>query len=172
MNKLYKETIKSKMFKKLLLTSVIISSLIGIIYPNKKENTKLFDYCFSLEKILSRNSVQKRKNLTSKVMSISKDIAKFGVSKTRGALIHKIINQYKTSKNSSIINLVPNDVYCLGGYWIEKIKPGTFELVFYKKSKKAINEFKDLKDEVGGFINNINSEYKSIEKEFNNFFKK
>ncbi len=160
------------MLKKILLTSILISSLIGVIYPNKKENTKLFDYCFSLEKILSRNSMQTRKNITGKVMSISKDIAKFGVSKTRGNLIHKIIDQYKISKNSSVINLVPNDVYCLGGYWIERTKPGTFELIFYEKSKKAINEFKDLKNEVGEFINNINSEYNLIEKEFNNFFKK
>ena len=86
------------MFKNLLLTSFIILNLIGIIYPSKKENTKLFDYCFSLEKILSRNSIQKRKNASQKVMSISKDILIFGVNKTRGGLINKMIDQYKTSK--------------------------------------------------------------------------
>ncbi len=158
------------MFKKLILTSFLISSLIGVFYPHKKESTKLFDYCFSLEKILSRNSMRKTKIVNGKIISISKDIAKFGVSKTRGNLIHKIIDQYKTSKNSSIINFVPNNIYCLGGYWIEKIKPGTFESIFYAKSKKAINEFKDLKDEVDEFLDNINKEYKIIEKEFNNLF--
>ncbi len=158
------------MIKKLLFTSFLISVLIAFFYPSKKENTNLFDYCFSLEKILSRNSMQRRKSITGKVKSISEDIAKFGVSKTRGTLIHKIIDQYKTSKNSSIINLVPNNVYCIGGYWIEKIKPGTFESIFHEKSKKAINEFKDLKDEVDGFLNNINLEYKIIEKEFNDLF--
>ena len=84
------------MFKNLILSSFLLFALIGIIYPSKKENTKLFDYCYSLEKILSRNSIQKRKNLSLKVKSISKDIAKVGVSKTRGVLINKMIDQYKT----------------------------------------------------------------------------
>ena len=96
------------MFKKLLFTSFLLLSLIGIIYPSKKENTKLFDYCYSLEKILSRNSIQERKNLPQKVKSISKDISKFGVNKTRGGLINKIIDQYKNSKDSLIIKLTPN----------------------------------------------------------------
>ena len=165
------------MFKNLILSSFLLFTLIGIIYPTKKENTKLFDYCYSLEKILSRNSIQKRKNLPLKVKSISKDIAKFGVSKTRGSLINKMIDQYKNSKKSFIINLFPNKFYCFGGYWIENLKPGTFESIFYKKSQKAINEFKDLKDEVDVLLNNINSEYKTIKEEyktikeeFNNLF--
>ncbi len=158
------------MFKNLLLTSFLLFSLISIVYPTKKENTKLFDYCYSLEKILSRNSIQKRKNLSLKVKSFSKDIAKFGVSKTRGYLINKTIDQYKTSKNSQIIKLIPNKIYCYAGYWVEKLKPGTFESIVYSKSKKAINEFKDFKDEVDGIINDINSEYKVIKKEFNSLF--
>ena len=32
----------------------------------EKENTKLFDYCFSLEKILVRNSLENRKNICQK----------------------------------------------------------------------------------------------------------
>ena len=158
------------MFKNLLLSSLLLLTLIGIIYPTKKENTKPFDYCYSLEKILSRNSIQKRKNISLKVKSISKDIAKFGVSKTRGGLINKMIDQYKISKDSRIIKLIPNKLYCLSGYWIEKVKPGTFESIFYSKSKKAIYEFKDLKDEVDSVLNEINSEYKSIEKEFKSLF--
>ena len=158
------------MFKNLLLTSFLLFTLISIIYPSKKENTKRFDYCYSLEKILSRNAIQKRKNVSLKVKSISTDIAKFGVSKTRGGFINKIIDQYKTSKDSQMIKLIPNKLYCFSGYWIEKVNPGTFESIFYSKSKKAINEFKDLKDEVNGVLNEINSEYKFIKKEFKGLF--
>ena len=128
------------MFKNLILSSFLLFTLIGIIYPTKKENTKLFNYCYSLEKILSMNSIQKRKNVSLKVKSISKDIAKFGISKTRGRLINKMIDQYKTSKDSRMIKLIPNNLYCFSGYWIEKVKPGTFESMFYSKIKKEINE--------------------------------
>ena len=158
------------MFKNLIFSSFLLFTLIGIIYPTKKENTKLFNYCYSLEKILSRNSIQKRKNVSVKVKSISKDIAKFGISKTRGRLINKIIDQYKTSKDSRMIKLVPNKLYCFSGYWIEKVKPGTFESILYSKSKKEINKFIDLKDEVDEVINEINSEYKFIKKEFKSLF--
>ena len=81
-----------------------------------------------------------------------------------------MIDQYKISKDSRIIKLIPNKLYCFSGYWIEKVKPGTFESIFYSKSKKAIYEFKDLKDEVDSVLNEINSEYKSIEKEFKSLF--
>ena len=158
------------MFKNLFLTSFLLFILISIIYPTKKENTKLFDYCYSLEKILSRNSIQKRKNVSLKVKSISKDIAKFGISKTRGRLINKMIDQYKISKDSRIIKLIPNKLYCFSGYWIEKVKPGTFESIFYSKIKKEIYEFIDLKDQVDGVLNEINSEYKLIKKEFKSLF--
>lgn len=158
------------MFKNLLLSSLLLLTLIGIIYPTKKENTKPLDYCYPLEKILSRNSIKKRKNISLKVKSISKDIAKFGVSKTRGGLINKMIDQYKISRDSRIIKLIPNKLYCFSGYWIEKVRPGTFESIFYSKSKKAIYEFKDLKDEVDSVLNEINSEYEFIEKEFKSLF--
>ena len=158
------------MFKNLFLSSFLLLNLFGIIYPSKKQDTKLFDYCYSLEKILSKNAIQKRKNSSHKVMEISKDILKFGVSKTRGGLINKMIDQYKSSKNSQILKLVPNRVYCYAGYWIESANPGTFESIFFAKSKEAINELKDFKDEVDGILNDINSEYKDIKKEFNSFF--
>ena len=158
------------MFKNLLLSSVLIFSLIGIIYPAKKENTKLFDYCYSLEKILSRNSIQKRKKVSLKVKSIFKDISKLGVDKSRGVLINKMIDQYKTTKDLQIIKLIPNNIYCVSGYWIEKLKPGTFESIFYSEIKKEINEFIDLKDQVDGVLNEINSEYKLIKKEFKSLF--
>ena len=48
--------------------------------------------------------------------------------------------------------------------------PGTFESVVYEKGKKKIKEFKELKEEVDGLINNLNSEYKNIREEFNNIF--
>ena len=164
------------MLKKLLLTSFLLFSLFGVIYPTKKENAKLFNYCYSLEKIIIKNSIQTTKKLPGKFKSISKEIAKFGVSKTRGALINKMIDKYKSTKNSFIINLPPNEVYCLAGYWIENLKPGIFEVMFVGKSKKLINEFKDLKylkdisDEVNVLINDINSEYKSIKEELINLF--
>ena len=158
------------MFKNLILSSFLLFTLIGIIYPTKTENTKLFNYCYSLEKILSRNSIHKRKNVSLKVKSISKDIAKFGISKTRGRLINKMIDQYKTSKDSRMIKLIPNKLYCFSGYWIEKVKPGTFESIFYSEIKKEINEFIDLKDQVDGVLNEINSEYKLIKKEFKSLF--
>ncbi len=158
------------MLKKLLFTSFILFSLVGITYPTKKENIKLFNYCYSLEKILSRNAIQKRGNISGNLKSISKDISIIGISKTKGTLINEMIDQYKSSKNSFIVNLLPNESYCFAGYWIEIVKPGTFESIFYEKSKKTINEFKDLKDEVDVFIKDINSEYKSLKDEFNKLF--
>ena len=158
------------MFKNLLFTSFLLLNFIGIIYPSKKQDTKLFDYCYSLEKILSKNAIQKRRNASHEVMAISKDILKFGVSKTRGGLINKVIDQYKTSKNSQILKLVPNRVFCYAGYWIESVNPGTFETIFFAKSKEVIYELQDFKDEVNGMLNDINSEYKVIKKEFNNLF--
>ena len=158
------------MFKNLLLTFFLFFSSFITIYPSKKENTNLINYCYSLEKILSRNSIQIKKNVSGKVKSISQDVAKFGVGKTRGNLINNTIDQYKTSKNSFVINLIPNRVYCLSGYWIEKIKPGTFESIFYQRSKEKINEFKDLKDDVDLLLNDINLEYKTIKEEFNSLF--
>ena len=158
------------MFKNLIFTSFFLLNFIGIIYPSKKQDTKLFDYCYSLEKILSKNAIQNRRNAPHKVMAISQDILKFGVSKTRGRLINKMIDQYKTSKNSQILKLVSNRVYCYAGYWIESANPGTFESIFLAKSKEAINELKDFKDELDGILNDINSEYKVIKKEFNSLF--
>ena len=158
------------MFKKLFLTSFLLISMIGVYYPSKSENTKIFDYCYSLEKILSRNSIKKRKNISEKVQSLFIDLSRFGVNNTRGSLINKMINQYKTSKNSFILNLIPNKIYCFSGYWVEKVKPGTFESVFYDIGTKKINEFSEFKEEVDELINNFNSEYKNIKKEFNSIF--
>ena len=158
------------MFKKLFLTSFLLISIIGVYYPSKKENTTIFDYCYSLEKILSRNSIKKRKNISEKVKSLTRDISRFGVNKTKGSLINKVINQYKTSKNSFILNVIPNKMYCFSGYWYEKVMPGKFESIIYVKSKKTIKEFRELKEEVDGLINNLSSEYQIIRKEFNRIF--
>ena len=157
------------MFKNLLLTFFLLFSSFITILPSKKENTNLTDYCYSLEKILSRNSLKKSKNNQNKYKSFAKDITLFGTSKTKGEFVNKIIDQYKTSKKSFAIVLVPNKVYCLGGYWIEAVNPGTFQSIFYKKSKENINKYKNIKKEVDLFIRDINSEYKSIEKEIKHF---
>ena len=158
------------MFKKLFLTFFLLISMIGVYYPSKKENTRLLDYCYSLEKILSRNSIQKRNKISEKLKSLTRDISRFGTKKTRGSLINEIINQYKTSKNFFIIDIIPNKIYCLSGYWVEKVLPGTFESIIYDKSKKTINEFREFKKEVDGLIENFNLQYESIREEFNSIF--
>ena len=158
------------MFKKLLLTSFLLFSSLITIYPSKKENTNFFNYCFSLEKIISRNSVEKSNNLSKNFKPLAKDITLFGTNKTKGKLANKIIDQYKNSKKLFIINFVPNQIYCLAGYWIEMLIPGKFELIFYKKSKQKINEYKNIKKELNEFIEDINLEYNSVKKEINEFF--
>jgi len=158
------------MFKKFLFTSLLLLSSIIIIYPSKKENTNFFDYCYSLEKIISRNTVEKSKNLSKNFKPLAKDIALFGTNKTKGTLANKIIDQYKNSKKLFIITFVPNQVYCLAGYWIEALIPGKFESIFYKKTKQKINRYNNTKKEVDEFIKDINLEYNSIKKEINDFF--
>jgi len=158
------------MFKKLLLTSFLLFSSLITIYPSKKENTNFFDYCYSFEKIISRNSVEKSKNISKKIKSFAGDITLFGTSRTKGALANKIIDQYKNSKKLFFVTFIPNQIFCLAGYWIEEIKPGIFESIFYEKSKQKINEIKDIKIEVDEFIKEINLEYKSIKKEINDLF--
>ena len=158
------------MFKKLLLTSFLLFSSLITIYPSKKENTNFFDYCYSLEKIISRNSVAKSKNLSKSFKPLVKDITLFGTKKTKGNLAKKIIDQYKNSQKLLILTFMPNQIYCLAGYWIEVANPGKFESIFYKKSKQKIDEYKNIKKEVNEFIKDINLEYKSIKKEINDYF--
>ncbi len=158
------------MFKKFLLTSFLILSSLITIYPSKKENTKFFDYCFSLEKIISRNIVERNKNLSKNFRPLAKDIALFGTKKTKGTFANKIIDQYKNSKKLFIINFVPNKIYCLAGYLIETVSPGKFESILYQKTKRKINEYENSKKEVDEFIKGINLEYKSIKKQINDFF--
>ena len=158
------------MFKYLLLTVSLFFISFIIIYPSKKENTNLINYCHSLEKILSRNSLEKSNKVSEKYKTFAKDFTLFGINKSKGGLVNKIIDQYKNSKKSLIINFVPNQIYCLGGYWIEKVNPGTFQSIFLEKSKQKINEYKNIKKEVDEFINDINSEYKSLKIEINDLF--
>ena len=158
------------MFKKLLLTSFLLFSSFVTIYPSKKENTNLFGYCYSLEKIIARNSLEKSKNLSNNFKPLAKDITLFGTKQTKGSLANKIIDQYKNSKKLFIIDVLPNKFYCFSGYWIEELNPGTFKSVFYEKSKQRINEYKNIKKEVNKFIKDFNSEYKSIKKEINELF--
>ena len=158
------------MYKKLLFNFFLLLGLFITIYPTKKEDTKLFDYCNSFEKILTRNSIEKSKNLSKTFRPFVKDFTLFGTNKTKGALVSKIIDQYKTSKKLFIINFVPNKIICLAGYWIEQVNPGKFKSIFYEKSQQKINEYKDIKKDVDTFIKEINLEYKSIKKEINNLF--
>jgi len=158
------------MFKNLTLSFFLFIISFITIYPSKKENTTLIDYCYSLEKLLSRNSLEKSKNVSKKYKNFAEDIILFSTNKTKGSLVNKIIDQYKNSKNSLIINIVPNKFYCLAGYWIEEVNPGTFQAIFYEKSKQKINQYKNIRKEVDQFIKDINSEYKSIPKKLNDYF--
>ena len=158
------------MFNKFFLASFLLFSSFITTYPSKKENTNFFNYCYSLEKIISRNSVEKNKNLSNNFKPYVKDFASFGTNKTQGALVNKIIDQYKISKKSYILSFFSNNFYCFLGYWIEEVSPGTFQSIIFEKSKQKINEFKNIKNEMDEFINDINLEYKSIKKDINDFF--
>ena len=158
------------MYKKFILTFFILLGSFITIYPSKKENTNLFDYCYSFEKIISRNSLEKSKNLPKNFKSFAKDITLFGADKTKGVLVSKIIDQYKNSKKLFILTIIPNQFYCLGGYWIEEMNPGTFQSIFFDKGKKRINQYKDIKIELDEFIKDINLEYKNIKNEINDLF--
>ena len=158
------------MFKKLLLTFFLLFSSFIIIYPSKKENINLFDYCYSFEKILVRNFLEKSNKESNKLKKLAKDFTFFGTNKSKGALVYAVIDQYKSSKKLFFITLIPNKFYCLAGYWIEEVSPGTFQSIIYKKSKQKINQYKNTKKEVDAFIKDINLEYKSIKREINDFF--
>ena len=133
------------MFKKFILTSFLLFSSLITIYPSKKENTNFFDYCYSLEKIISRNTLEKSKNLSKNFKSLAKDITLFGTNKTKGTFANKIIDQYKNTQKIFIITFVPNQIYCLAGYWIEEVSPGKFISIFYQKTnQKKIDQFQQI----------------------------
>ena len=58
------------MFKKLFLTFFLLIGSFITIYPSKKEKTNFFNYCHSLEKIISRNSLEEIKNLSKKFIDL------------------------------------------------------------------------------------------------------
>ena len=158
------------MLKKLFLTFFFLFTSFIFIYPLKKENINLTNYCYALGKILFRNSVEKSENVSKKFKSFAKDITLFGTDKTKGALVSKIIDQYKNSKKLFILTIVPNQFYCFGGYWIEEMNPGTFQSIFFEKGKQRINQYKDIKIEIDEFIKDINLEYNNIKSEINDLF--
>ena len=163
------------MFNKFLVTSFFFISLIVSIYPTEKENTKLFDYCFSLEKILVRNSLESRKNVSDEIQIISKALASVGMDNSNGDLTKKVIDKYKTSDESVLFSFVPTKIYCLSGYWIEKFRPGTFESIVYESSKEKVEEFYDeygiiLRNDVNDLMKDFNQQYETIKKEFNRLF--
>ena len=120
------------MFKKFIFTSFLLFSSLVTIYPSKKENNNFLDYCYSLEKIISRNTVEKNKNLSKNFRPLAKDIALFGTKKTKGNLANKIIDQYKNSKKLFIlpgmaeINIAEIDT-------LEKKSKKDLILLFFKK---------------------------------------
>jgi len=119
------------MFKKFLLTSFLLFSSLITIYPSKKENTNFFDYCYSLEKIISRNILEKSKNLSNNYKSLAKDITLFGTNKTKGTFANKIIDQYKNSKK---LFIMPKEIN-----W-SKLAEG------YQVNFKSVANFKKLRE--------------------------
>jgi len=159
------------MFKSLFLSSFLFLILFGAIYPTKKEEVELFDYCYSFEKVLFRNSLQKRKKVSNNIKLITKDIEKYTALQTKGAFVNKTINRYKAFEKSFILDLLPNKFFCLGGYWIEEIKPGTVEKIIYEKNKNRINNIKDFKKNIESYIRELNSEFDNTKKELHFLFK-
>ena len=162
--------------KKLLIPSVFVISLFGLIYPTEKENTNLTDYCFSLEKIVAKNTFESKKNIEGTTKMIAKGFASFGIENTRGDLTTNIFDTYKSESFNSILKLIPTKIYCLGGYWIEKFQPGTFESIFYEAIEEVVQETytdlkEDIKDNLNNLINDLNKSYKSLQREFNNISK-
>ena len=162
--------------KKLLIPSVFVISLIGLIYPTEKENSNLTDYCFSLEKIVAKNTFQSKKNIDVTTKMIAKGLTSFGIDNSRGKLTMNIIDTYKSESDNSILKLIPTKIYCLGGYWIEKFQPGTFESIFYEAIEEVVEEtYTDLKEDIKDNLNNLveylNKGYKSLQKEFNNIYR-
>ena len=161
--------------KKLLIPSVFVISLIGLIYPTEKEKTNLTDYCFSLEKIVAKNTFDSTNKIDGTTKMIAKGVASFGVENSRGDLTTKIIDTFKSESEDSFVKLIPTKIYCLGGYWIEKFQPGTFESIFYEAIQQVVEETysdlkEDIEDNVNNLINDLNKGYKSLQKEFNNIF--
>ena len=166
------------MFNKFLLTTFFFIGLICSIYPTEKENTKLLDYCFSLEKILVRNSLENRKNVSGELKVISKAIASVGIDNSKGDLTKKVIDNYVNSDDSVLVSFVPTKLYCLSGYWIEKFKPGIFESIVYESSKEKVEEFYNeykiiLKNDINNvndLMNDLQQKYEIIKNEFNGLF--
>ena len=161
--------------KKLLIPSLFLLSLFGLIYPTEKENTNLTDYCFSLEKILAKNAFESKKNIDGTSKMIVKGLASFGIENSRGVLTTKIIDKFKSESDDSFLKFIPTKIYCLGGYWIEKFQPGTFESLFYEAIEEVVEKTysdlkEDVKDNVNNLIDDLNKGYKTIQEEFNNIF--
>ena len=161
--------------EKLLIPSVFVISLFGLNYPTEKENTNLTDYCFSLEKIVAKNTFDSTNKIDGTTKMIAKGVASFGVENSRGDLTTKIIDTFKSESEDSFVKLIPTKIYCLGGYWIEKFQPGTFESIFYEAIEEMVEEtysnFKeDIENNANNLINDLNKGYKSLQKEFNNIF--
>ena len=84
-------------------------------------------------------------------------------------------DNYKSESDNSLVKVIPTNIYCLGGYWIEKFQPGTFESIFYEVIEEVVEKIyadlkDDIKDNVKNLINDLNKGYKSIQKEFNSIF--
>ena len=164
------------MFRKLLLPSIFIFGLVGIFYPTEKENTNLFDYCFSFEKILAKNTLESANNVDGRIVISSKVFASIGVENSRGNLIKAIIDSLKSNKenlDNLLPKFIPTRIYCLSGYWVEKFVPGKFESIFYETSQEIIKEsYKDfnenIKEDINEFILELNNGYEIIKEEFNN----
>ena len=87
------------MFKSFFCTFFLLFGSFITIYPSQKEDTNLFNYCYSLEKIISRNSVDPG---TFKSIFYEKSKQKINdykdIKKEVDAFINDINFQYKSIK--------------------------------------------------------------------------
>ena len=66
---------------------------------------------------------------------LAKNIIEFGTNKS-GTFANMLIDQYKNSKKLFIITFVPNQIYCLAGYWIEKVNLENLNRFSIRKANK------------------------------------
>ena len=119
------------MFKNLIFTFFLLFSSFITIYPSKKENNKLFDYCYSLEKIISINSVEKNKNLSKSYKTFAKEIT-------------SLIN-IKFPRNYLLLLLYLINFFVWQDIGLRRYIQEHFNLFFMRKANKELINIRILK---------------------------
>ena len=122
--------------KKLFIPTVFLISLFGLIYPTEKENTNLTDYCFSLEKIVAKNTFDSTNKIDGTTKMIAKGVASFGVENSRGDLTTKIIETFKSESEDSFVKLIPTKYIVLVDIGLKSFNLVHLNQYFMKQLKK------------------------------------